>query len=99
MEFSMTPPAGSGTAAGGEVRLLARRLLDCEARLLELNGALAGLELAAWESPAGQAFRRTLAHRRLRMDEAGDRVRAAAVQVGAFGQAAEAALAGSLPFR
>jgi hypothetical protein len=89
MEFFTAPPA-AGAAAGDEVRLLARRLLECEAGLLELNAALAALELARWESPAGQAFRQALAARRLRMDDAADRVRAAAGQLGAFGYAVEA---------
>jgi hypothetical protein len=99
MDFSTTAPAAFGATAAEEVRLLAQRLLDCEARLLELNGSLAGMELTAWESPAGEAFRRTLARRRLRMDDAAARVREAAGQVGAFGQAVEAALAEGRPFQ
>ncbi|MFD1212196.1 hypothetical protein ACFQ36_09095 [Arthrobacter sp. GCM10027362] len=100
MDFWTTPPPGACCAAAGrEVRLLAQRLLECEARLQELNGSLAGLELAAWESPAGQAFRRTLAQKRLRLDDAADRVRTAAGQVAAFGQAVDAALAESRPFQ
>ncbi|NKX55672.1 hypothetical protein [Arthrobacter mobilis] len=98
MDFWTTTPADSRTGAGGEVRQLAQRLLECEARLLEVNVSLAGLELAAWESPAGQAFRRALAEKCLRVDDAADKVRAAAGQVGAFGQAVEAALAESLRF-
>ena len=99
MDFWTTEPAAAGATAGDEVRLLAQRLLDCEARLLELNGSLAGLELTAWESPAGEAFRRTLARRRLRMDDAAERVREAAGHVGAFGQAVETAFAEDRPFR
>lgn len=99
MDFFTTPPAALAAVAGSEVRLLAQRLFDCEARLLELNGSLVQLELLSWESRAGEAFRQALAGRRLRMDDAADSVRAAAVQVGAFGQAAEQALAEGLPFR
>ncbi|MCG2621925.1 hypothetical protein LVY72_08340 [Arthrobacter sp. I2-34] len=99
MDFFTTGPAVLAAAAGREVRLLAQRLLDCEARLLELNGSLAQLELVSWESRAGEAFRQTLAVRRLRMDDAADSLRAAAGQVAAFGEAAEQALAQSLPFR
>ncbi|AUI50336.1 hypothetical protein [Arthrobacter crystallopoietes] len=85
----------SGLAVGGtgtdDLRLAARRLYACETALLELNGRLAGLELAAWVSPAGQAFRRSLVERQLRMDNAATEVREAAVAVNAFGVAVEAA--------
>jgi len=99
MDFFTQPAAVLPAVAGREVRLLVQRLFDCEARLLELNGSLVQLELLSWESRAGQAFRQALAGRRLRLDDAADSVRAAAVQLGAFGRAAEQALAEGLPFR
>lgn len=78
-------PGGADSA-----RAAARKLAACEAELLRLNGELKGLELGAWVSPAGRAFRESLQLRRLRLDRAAAEVAEAAGAVHTFGQAAEA---------
>ncbi|NMR31358.1 hypothetical protein [Crystallibacter degradans] len=88
---STTSGLAVGATGADDLRLAAQRLYACESALLELNGRLAGLELAAWVSPAGQAFRRSLVERQLRMDNAAMETREAAVAVNAFGVAAETA--------
>jgi hypothetical protein len=89
---STTSGLAAGATGADDLRLAAQRLYACETALLELNGRLAGLELAAWASPAGQAFRRSLVERQLRMDNAAAEVREAAMAVNAFGIAVEAAV-------
>ena len=88
---STTSGLAVGVTGGDDLRLAAQRLYASETALLELNGRLADLELAAWVSPAGQAFRRSLVERQLRMDNAATDVREAAVAVNAFGMAVHAA--------
>lgn len=81
----------TGLPGGADgVRAAARKLFGCEEALLRLNGELGGLELGAWVSPAGRAFRESLQLRRLRLDRAAAEVAEAAAAVSAFGQAAEA---------
>jgi len=72
-------------------------LLSCEAELLRLNGQLAGLEMEAWVSPAGRAFRHSLQLRRLRLGQAAAEVAGAAAAVGSFGAAVEASASGLWP--
>ncbi|MGF9662458.1 hypothetical protein AAIH25_11380 [Arthrobacter crystallopoietes] len=83
-----TTPGLAGGADG--VRAAAQKLFSCEDELLRLNGELDGLELEAWVSPAGRAFRESLQLRRLRLDRAAAEVAEAAAAVDAFGQAAAA---------
>jgi hypothetical protein len=86
--WASTTPGLPGGAEG--VRAAARKLLSCEEELLRLNGELDGLELGAWVSPAGRAFRDSLQRRRLRLGKAAAEVAEAAAAVDAFGRAAEA---------
>lgn len=86
--WASTTPGLPGGADG--VRAAAQKLLSCEDELLRLNGELDGLELEAWVSPAGRAFRESLQLRRLRLDRAAAEVAEAAAAVDAFGQAAAA---------
>jgi hypothetical protein len=72
---------GAAAQRSMEVQQLASRLSHCEARTEEVLAALRAIELADWQSPAGQAHRNSVSLQLAAIHRAIDRLHEAASAV------------------
>jgi hypothetical protein len=79
---------GGGLHASLEVQELGRKVSQCSDQMEEVLAGFHEIQLAGWESPAGQAYRNSVSLQAVAVRKALDRIREASAAVAAHARAA-----------
>lgn len=79
---------GGGLGVSAAVQEVGRKLAQCSDRAEEVLGGFHEIQLAEWESPAGQAYRNSVSLQAVAVRRALDRIREASAAVAVHARAA-----------